>query len=58
MKDILFIFFLGMESGKMRYWVLGNFGSKVLVFELSEYFFVNLFWKVDKKYYNIERIIN
>lgn len=53
MKDILFIFFLGMESGKMRYWVLGNFGSKVLVFELSEYFFVNLFWKVDKKYYNI-----
>lgn len=50
MKDILFIFFLGMESGKMRYWVLGNFGSKVLVFELSEYFFVNLFWKVDKKF--------
>lgn len=58
MKDILLTFSLGMESGKMRYWALGNSGSKVPVFELSEYFLVNPPWKVDKKYHNIERKIN
>lgn len=50
MKDILLTFSLGMESGKMRYWALGNSGSKVPVFELSEYFLVNPPWKVDKKF--------
>lgn len=58
MKDILLTFSLGMESGKMRYWALGNSGSKVPVFELSEYFRVNPPWKVDKRYHNIERKIN
>lgn len=55
MEDIMLTFSLGMESGKMRYWALGNSGSRVPVFELSEYFLVNPPWKVEEKYHNNER---
>ena len=49
---IIFTFSLEMESGKMRYWALGNSGSKVPVFELSEYFLVNPPWKWNWKIQN------